>query len=539
MINPKQMLKSIKQTITKNGGLGALIDNMIEPIAPGYALQRRQQRAAFGASNEYYRGASRSRLRSDWLARASNPDAPSWEQKALVDRFRDLERNDPIANGLVDTMGINVVGRGLRPKPKIRHEVIGVSKEEAEKFADMATAAFELFSKFADAREIVTFDHLQFMALTQIIRDGESIALPLWAEESYRPFARCVQLLERECLGDPLSADADRARGIVLGSRGQPLKYIINKTPGQIKSDIEEIAARDSKGRRKIIHAFMPKRPGQTRGIPLFAPVMDLFKDFSDYREAEIVKARIAACLSVIFTSADPHAKVAAIKEANGSLIQRDQPISSISPGMVHYAEYGDSVNVVDPNRGGETFGPFVETVLRLIGTSIGLPYELILKDFSKTNYSSARAALLEGRRVFTNWRSWFGNTFCQAIYELVIEEAYYRGFFDVPNFEEFKHEYCRAMWLGDGWGWVDPVKEITASKLAIEYGFSTHEKECAAQGMDAYEILDEQDSYSRYKETLGSQLVTNETSASALAAAVLQRDELLNEKDNGGRHAY
>lgn len=499
-----EILNGAKRMVAENGGLGSIIDKMIAPIAPGFALKRAQTRTAFNASNEYYRGASRNRLRTDWITQRSDPDAPKWEHNTLVSRFRDLERNDPIANGLVDTMGINVVGRGLRPKPKIRAEVLGVSKEEADRFCDMAVQVFELFVPWADAREISTFDYLQFMALTQIVRDGENITLPIWASESYRPLSRCLQILESEYLGDYSATDKDRARGIILGTRGQPIKYIIKEDINDFSGKVREIPARDEYGRKKIIHAFLPKRPGQTRGVPLFAPVMDLFKDFSDYREAEIIKARISACLAVIFTKSDPQAALLAARETTGELLARDQKITEMSPGMVHYAEYGDEVRVVDPNRGGDTFGQFVENILRLIGSSIGLPYELVLKDFSKTNYSSARAALLEGRRVFSNWRHWFSGMWCQPIYELVLEEAYYRGIFDVPDFEKFKHEYCRAEWLGNGWGWVDPVKEITSSKLAIDYGLSTHEKECAAQGSDAYEILDEEASYNRYSASIG-----------------------------------
>lgn len=500
MKSPKELLKSVKSIVTGHGGIGGLIDQMLLPFAPGLALHRSQTRNAFNASNEYYRGASRNRLRGDWAARETKPNAPKWERDTLVARFRDIERNDPIGNGLIDTMGINVVGKGLRPQSKIRAEMLGVSEAEADDYRGQAEAVFEKFCKLADAREISTFDHLQFMALTQICRDGENITLPVWSEKPYRPFGRCLQLLEREMLGDPRSASEEKARGIIYGPSGEPVKYLINPNPEKINPTFEEIDARDDKGRKKIIHAFMPRRPGQSRGIPLFAPVLDLFKDFADYREAEIIKARIAACLSVIFTKSDPVAAAAASRELGGDTLPRDQKLKSLSPGMVHYAEAGDDVKIVDPNRGTDSFGVFTENILRLIGASIGLPIELVLKDFSKTNYSSARAALLEGRRVFTFWRHWFGQMWLQPIYELVLEEAYYRGYFRVPNFEMFFDEYCRCTFLGSGWGWVDPVKEITASKLAIDFNLSTHEIECANQGVNAYEILDDQNNYLKYR---------------------------------------
>ena len=167
------------------------------------------------------------------------------------------------------------------------------------------------------------------------------------------------------------------------------------------------IPARDSSGRPNILHIFPSRRPGQQRGVPLFAPVLCLFKHMADYLEAEVVAARVAACLAVFVTSGSDGMSMVQQDQNTSSTDADGRRIQSIAPGNVSYLEPGESINVVDPKRPGDTFAPFMEGVLRLIGASLGLPYELLLKDFSKTNYSSARAALLEGRRMFVNWRSW------------------------------------------------------------------------------------------------------------------------------------
>jgi len=62
----------------------------------------------------------------------------------------------------------------------------------------------------------------------------------------------------------------------------------------------------------------------------------------------------------------------------------------------------------------------------------------------------------------------------------------------DAPDFYERQAEYTRANWIGGGWGWVDPVKEVEASRKAIDYGLSTLAKEVAAQGDDWEENLDQ-----------------------------------------------
>ena len=41
-------------------------------------------------------------------------------------------------------------------------------------------------------------------------------------------------------------------------------------------------------GRRNVLHPFRRTRPGQTRGIPYLAPVMELVKQLGRYSEAEV-----------------------------------------------------------------------------------------------------------------------------------------------------------------------------------------------------------------------------------------------------------
>ncbi|HER27020.1 MAG TPA: phage portal protein, partial [Rhodospirillales bacterium] len=75
-----------------------------------------------------------------------------------------------------------------------------------------------------------------------------------------------------------------------------------------------------------------------------------------------------------------------------GADVQRDR----IEGGAVMPLYPGDKMSSFSPNRPSDKFAPFVDAMNRHVAASLNMPYELLLKDFSKTNYSSARAALLE-----------------------------------------------------------------------------------------------------------------------------------------------
>lgn len=469
------------------------LDRLIAYVSPERAL-RRQAARAVAATFPSYRGAEQSRLRSDWSLSMTQPTPEFWDLDRLRERSRDLNRSDPVASGATDTMALNIVGQGLRPQSSLRAEALGISQDEADQLQQKAEDIWDQWSLFADNANRLHFQDLQFLVLRKVIEDGEVLALPTWANDPWRILSRTVELIEGDRLAPPLGESIKWPYGIQLGSRMEPISYSIRKATSQWYAQAPEeylsIPARDSRGRPLVLHIFPAKRPGQLRGVPYFSPVLSYFKDLADYLEAEVVAARVAACLAVFITKTDAY--LGAAGATSGTESGTGDRLQGLQPGLVNYLNLGEQIQVVDPKRGGETFTSFMEQMLRIIGASLGLPYELLVKDFSKTNYSSARAALLEARRMFGNWRNWLARHFCQPIWDLVLEEAYLRNLFPAKNFYENKAEYCRAQWIGGSWGWVDPVKEVEAAKLAIDYGLSTLAEEAAGQGRDWEEVLEQ-----------------------------------------------
>jgi lambda family phage portal protein len=443
-----------------------------------------------------FRAAASNRLRAGWNLGRTHPTPANWTLQRLREYTRDLNRNDPIAAGATDTLGINIVGRGLQPQSQLRAERLGISKDRARELQRQAESIWEIWNPLADSGNRLSFDELQFLALTSVITDGEVLALPVWCDDPWRPLGRAVELLEADRL-TTVGAQTITGKecGIDVGPRGEPTFYNFTKidpTKGiaQFGGGTERIAARDDQGRPRVLHLFRSKRPGEMRGYPLFTPAITLFQDLADGIEAKVVAYKAAACMAVFITQTAAYGGAPAV---TGQETNPARNLEDLEPGEVRYLNVGESIEVVDSKKSAEDFAVFVEQVQRIIGVPIGLPYELSAKNFSKTNYSSARAALLEARRTFMYWRFWLATKFCQPNWDLVLEEAMLRGLWEVRprDFYANRTEYLRASWMGGGWGWVDPVKEVGASIAAILAGLSTHTKELAAQGEDFEEIFE------------------------------------------------
>ena len=60
------------------------------------------------------------------------------------------------------------------------------------------------------------------------------------------------------------------------------------------------------------------------------------------------------------------------------------------------------------------------------------------------------------------------------------------------PGLFEAPAAWLRARWLGPPRGYIDPVKEAQAAQIRIDTMMSTLERECAEQGLDVEEVLDQ-----------------------------------------------
>lgn len=455
----------------------------------------------------YYRDSQTSRLQSDWISSAMpTPTPPSYELTQLRMRSRDLMRNDSVFSAIVSTLITNIIGEGLSVQAAFSGEELGISQKKADKLKEAIETAFEEWTEQADIAGIVSFQEMQRIMVERTFVDGESLSLFAWNDKKYRSFGTCIRLIENDSLiltQAFTKSNDSTVNGITFDPKtGEPLTYWLalpQKTAmGFIYnySDMIPVKYRDSSGRLNVLHVFETTRPNQTRGVPKFAPVLGKFSELNEYLEAELVSARISACLSVFVQKTDPMSAATAMSnetDAEGYRLQE------LEPGVINYLAPGETINIVDPKRT-DSLGTFTEAIMRIIGMSVGIPYESFTKDFSKTSYSSARASLLEARKEFTKYRTWFVQKAFQPIYERVVEEAYLSGKINVPNWEANKKKVMKAKWSGAPFGQIDEMKETQASILRLAAGLTTYERELAASGLEYDAVFNQ---YSREQEMI------------------------------------
>lgn len=468
-----------------------------------------------------YAGASRVRKQlANWLPRRNHPDADLLpDQDMLVARSRDLDRNNGVAAGGFQTLQDNVVGIGLRLSCWPNYKALGKDIQWSEAWSRNVEGLWQTWanSTACDVTGTQNFAGLTQLVFRSCLLNGEALALPLWMQRGDTPFKTCIQLVDTDRLSNPGSAmpTLNLRGGIETDAYGKPTAYYIRRmdtvmgllwggigwgimgTAGigfGLGGDWERIPAQTDFGRARVLHLVVKERVDQSRGKPILAPIIEQFRMLDSYQRTELQSAIVNSLVAgIIETPLDPAGIVELMGgDPNKYLETKGQYRPQLEGGSLIPLYPGDKLQPYTPARPAPQFSNFVEAVLRQIGTALGMPYELICKDFSKTNYSSARAALLEAWRFFMARRAWLSTYWTQPVYRLWLEEAVNAGLVDAPDYYENRYYYERANWIGPGRGWIDPVKEAQAAQIRMDSMISTLEQECAEQGGDWNDILEQ-----------------------------------------------
>lgn len=510
---------------------------MIQISAPGYQVRLAPppQRASFADGSDglaaerlnqtyptAYRGATLQRQE----LYAWRPPFTSGESSTLYDRFLagvradDLARNDPHANAGITRLVDMLVGPGLRVAPRPMARALGLDTSKAADRAiikDLAQALkseWHLFAHdprhFNDAqRRFGLNTQLRLMSRTWQ-RRGEATAFLKWRPDDNARYATCIRVVDPDRLCNPYGQpDGPRLRGgVEYTADGEPVAYWLrNAHPADWFKYAEilkwtKIARQTVDGRPIFIHGMEPDREDQSRAMTPFASLMSRLHMIGKFADTELANATINALFAAFVKSDMPIADAAAsFSPAGMTWADKREAFYQRNPAFLNgvripFLPPGDEIKINSSPRQTTAFPHFQTAFLQSIAASLGISYEQLSMDWSKVNYSSARAALNEVWRHIQSKFAVFVEQIVSPIYYAVMEEAFDRGYVKVPpgcpDFWEMPAAYLSARWIGPGRGYVDPVKEVQGATMRMSSLVSTLEDECAESGKDWEDVLDQ-----------------------------------------------
>ncbi len=489
----------------------SLFDRAVAAVAPVHACKRAMARKRLSVIDSGYGNYGANHIKKSMIGWMYHGGSAKEDIEDNIDtlrqRSRDAYMGVPVATASLKTLRTNVIAGGLIPAPQIDADFLKLTDEQVRELQAQIVREFDLWADTptCDADQIDNFYSLQQLAYLSYLMSGDSIVLLPMKQQVGQPYSLRIRLIEadRICSPDmydrlvPCEVYGHKVQSIVQGvetdADGMVIAYwICNRhplsddtaaQPDGIKWERVEACGKKT-GRRNVLHIMTRERPGQRRGVPTLAPVLETLKQLGRYTDAEIEAALIGALFTVFIKSDLP-----SDSKPFGEVIPREQLIDEddqrsieIGSGSVASLAPGESTEFVDPKHPNTGYDAFTDALIKQIGAALEIPPEVLFKQFI-ASYSAARGALNEFWRSCGMMRGWFIDDFCQPVYEAWFMEAVARGRIHAPGFfsePAIRKAYMGCVWNGPARTNLNPVQEVTAAEKRVENCFSTAQEETA-----------------------------------------------------------
>lgn len=385
-------------------------------------------------------------------------------------RARDAARNIPLAARAIELDVTNIIGSGI--VPRFEDRPLGALWRRFEDECD-AGCVHDIYGQQESAVRAWRESGEVFIRM-RARRPSDGLSVPLQLE-----------LLEADMCplqNFPVLSNGNRIiQGVEFNRIGKRVAYwFYREHPGEglgltvNQNNLVRVLAEN------VIHLFEPLRPGQVRGFPPMATVLQRMQQKNDYDESTLERQKLSSSLTAIFTRPEPES--AGIDPVTGESIE-GREMADIEPGSGYTLYPGEDVRFPNlPSLGGE-YEAFARVNGRDIAAGFGLPYELLTGDFQSMSDRTARVLINEYRRRVEQ-HQWH-----RVIRQMMrpIKDAFVRAVKLSGAISESTDSSVR--WVPPAWPYFHPVQDVQALRLEVQAGFRSQSDVIHSRGNDPDQV--------------------------------------------------
>ena len=429
-----------------------------------------------------FSGAQGGRLTLDWFASILSADQETkGNLRILRARAREMSRNNPVAKSYLKILLGNVLGeRGIGYQPQVRNS----DGQLNQAFNAKIETAWQEWSKKGNCTVDgkLSFRGVCNLILKNVAVDGEVFVRQVRGFNN--KFRVALQLIDADQVDHLFSRFASRTEneirmGVEVDVWGRPVAYHVNE---RHPSDLGGSLVRTRIPADQILHLYDPERINQTRGVTWFHPCMMELRMLGGYVEAELISARISAAKMGFIVNTDPASFVEGNTDAEYKI--------DAQPGVIEQLPPGVDFKAWSPEHPAVAFPMFVKAMLRFVASSLGVSYNALASDLEGVNYSSMRSGMLIERDQWKMLQTLLTEQLTEPIFESWISLALLSGALVLDSRDPAR--FLAGKWEPRGWMWVDPLKDVQSSILAIGAGLTSRDKVIAEQGGDVAEVFEQ-----------------------------------------------
>ena len=406
----------------------------------------------------------------------SGDRAMVYDRPRLLAQSRDFYRNNAIYNGMIKRAVSYIIGTGFTLQ----------MTSPSDKYNKDVEALWRRDWRRPEIKGLLSGRKVESMVMRELLLCGDTGAI--------KTNLSLIQLIEAEQLaGKGLNSD-----GILKDALGRPLKYFISRyKQGRVNRSTATGVSPDD-----FLFIAEPDRPSSTRGVPPAQAAFAMLHRINDVCDSEAISWQLLSRMAVaIIRENGPeqgyNESVDDPTNKTGDLATR---LTELDYALIFHGKDGESIQGIDRNLPGKDFPASIRMFLRLLGLPLGLPLEIILLDWTKSNYSQSRAVLEQAYQMFNDWQISLVDYFLDPILEWKMAQ-----WISDNELTERKKGGLNHNWIAPTFPWIDQLKEVKAYGGKVDRGFALHAdvlkslKKDRADQMDA-RVLEVEDAIERAK---------------------------------------
>ena len=410
---------------------------------------------------------------------------------AVRAKSRYLARNSSFMRRFLWLLAINVVGKkGFIFQSRVKR----LDGTPDASLNERVNTDFKRWSKRPTTCGQLSFTDLQKQAVKTLARDGEVIWELVFNSKYADGFA--INPMEADLLDVYYNTQHTNGNeikmGVELDIHNAPVAYhFLTHHPGEATYFSFE---RKRSYRRvpvsRVRHVFISDRPGQTRGEPWGATVINSIKMVDGYREAETTGRRLKSSIMGFFQRIMPGAQ--GIAELSDQIDENDNMLEmSMEPGMLKELSPGLEFKSFDPGGAQTDFAEFENQIKKDVSMGLMISNMSLGMETQGVSYSAGRTISLEDRDFYQDVQGFMIDRMLEPICDVWLSRRVLQDDSNIPPTRIAAiRENC--IFRPRGWDWVDPAKDVRANKEALETGQTSLARVAAARGIDEDELLDE-----------------------------------------------
>ncbi len=405
---------------------------------------------------------------------------------------RDRDRNHDVSRNALNVLVQNTVGSGIdvMPAPRRSGEQVDVA---------IAQTLRDLWDEWWDRPEVTwqhDFGKCQQLLARSMYRDGESFFQALVGPVNFLDHGTKVPLSIEMFESDLIPLDYEDpkrniSQGIETNAWKRRLAYWVYKQhPGDARSyniELKRVPA------DQIYQVALLDRIHQTRGLSIFASVMNRLIDIQDYEDSERIAAKVAASLCAQIIKGDPAQYGEAMNNAANAAASLDSLANAyrslrMVPGMIGDDLIpGERVEVIDSNRPNPNAAAFVDAQLRRAAGGFGTSFSSLSMNYNGT-YSAQRQELIEKWGAYAMLGEQFIARVMRPVWSQFVYAATLSGALKVPRGWSMR-ELSAAVYVRPQMPWIDPLKEALARAELEDRGWQAPQQSILQTGNDPEDV--------------------------------------------------